>query len=265
MKKREVNAGGKLREVLAMDDIVSWCEDNRTKSYNFFGKSFPKMVMAKNLEEDYLDKEAHKEKNSYGLLIGIGVGWMFLGTGMFSGGIVTGTIVWPLIIGWPLGILMLAMGVIMMTSGEKRTEKGRKEAAGWIAFKKHMEEYGQTKKYPIDSIVLWEKYLVYGTALGVSEKVLSQLPIKFPDGDMAVMGAYWVGVNSGGNFGDFSKSISSVSSAISSISSASSGGFGASGREAAAGPREEAEAGVEAVEAEQGDRKNQKRPGSQGR
>ena len=65
------------------------------------------------------------------------------------------------------------MTSILITSvltffGERLSDKGLEEKAGWLAFKKHLEEYKQTKDYPIDSIILWEKYLVYGTLLGVS-------------------------------------------------------------------------------------------------
>ncbi|PJE67968.1 hypothetical protein COU94_04350 [Candidatus Shapirobacteria bacterium CG10_big_fil_rev_8_21_14_0_10_38_8] len=42
-----------------------------------------------------------------------------------------------------------------------------------------MTDYSVTKNYPLDSVILWEKYLVYGAALGISLKALSQLPIDY--------------------------------------------------------------------------------------
>ena len=61
----------------------------------------------------------------------------------------------------------------------KRSEQGNEEYSKWIAFKRWMEDYSVTKNYPIDSLVLWQDYLIYGLALGVSKKALSELPIKY--------------------------------------------------------------------------------------
>jgi len=61
----------------------------------------------------------------------------------------------------------------------KKTDIGNEEYAKWIAFKRWLKDFSVTKNYPIDSLVLWEKYLVYGIALGVSIKALSELPINY--------------------------------------------------------------------------------------
>lgn len=61
----------------------------------------------------------------------------------------------------------------------KRSIIGNDEYSKWMAFKSWLEDYSITKKYPIDSLILWEKYLVYGMALGVSERALSELPLNF--------------------------------------------------------------------------------------
>ena len=74
--------------------------------------------------------------------------------------------------------LLITLAVIFMP---KKSKWGGKEMAGWLAFKKWLKDYSVTKNYPIDSVILWEKYLVYGTVLGISVKALSQLPIKFSE------------------------------------------------------------------------------------
>jgi len=87
------------------------------------------------------------------------------------------------------------MAAVFLTTlqsfGEKRTKKGWEEASKWLAFRRHMREYKKTKNYSIDSVILWEKYLIYGTLFGVSMKALSQLPVKFTAADAKTLGTYW--------------------------------------------------------------------------
>src|SRR5690606_28514843 len=78
-----------------------------------------------------------------------------------------------------LNFLFIMIEVFLLMFGEKRTELGRLEAGKWQAFKKHMKDYEKTKKYPLDSIVIWEKYLVYGMLFGISAKALAEFPVKF--------------------------------------------------------------------------------------
>ena len=111
---------------------------------------------------------------------------------------------------------------------EKRTDKGNQEMAGWLAFKRFLKEYSITKNYPIDSVVLWEKYLVYGTVLGISIKALSQLPIKYSE-DFEKSPVLVGSVGSGGNvtIPDLSSSFAALDEELSSLSSSfSSGAYG---------------------------------------
>jgi len=81
----------------------------------------------------------------------------------------------------PFLTLVASLLVTLFVSSffNKRTEFGNSEYAKWLAFKKHLVDYSVTKNHPIDSVVLWGKYLIYGAALGVSLKAISQLPVSF--------------------------------------------------------------------------------------
>lgn len=61
------------------------------------------------------------------------------------------------------------------------SQKGVDEKEKWKAFKKYMEEFSLLKEKEIPSLVLWEKYLVFATAFGISEKVLKQLKVVYPE------------------------------------------------------------------------------------
>ncbi|PIU34363.1 hypothetical protein COT03_02325, partial [Candidatus Shapirobacteria bacterium CG07_land_8_20_14_0_80_39_18] len=133
---------------------------------------------------------------------------------------------------WNFWVLTVATVVLFLKCpfGKRRTEKGREEVAGWLAFKTWLKDYSVTKNYPVDSIVLWEKYLVYGTLFGVSLKALSSLPVSFSQEEFAGMVAMNYGIYHSGDFGNFSSSLtSSFQSLGSSFSNSFSGGYGAHG------------------------------------
>lgn len=60
------------------------------------------------------------------------------------------------------------------------TQKGVNEQEKWKALKRYMEEFSLLKDKEVPDLVLWEKYLVYATAFGISEKVLNQLKVVYP-------------------------------------------------------------------------------------
>lgn len=84
----------------------------------------------------------------------------------------------------PLSIAFLINAVIALAitlKTDKLTQKGIDEKEQWKAFKKYMEEFSLLKDKDIPSIELWERYLVFATAFGISKKVLKQLKIVYPE------------------------------------------------------------------------------------
>ena len=61
------------------------------------------------------------------------------------------------------------------------SEKGNEEQKEWKALKKYMEDYSLLNEKGVPDIVLWEKYLVYATVFGISEKVMAQLKLIHPE------------------------------------------------------------------------------------
>jgi len=58
-----------------------------------------------------------------------------------------------------------------------------KEKLEWDSFKDFLSDMAQLKKYDMQDIIIWEEWLVYGTALGVGKKVaksLKELKINIP-------------------------------------------------------------------------------------
>lgn len=211
--------------IIDLDDIQKWCSNNKFESQQFFLKTLPKLVVVENIDEGYFDFESEKirKKNPRLIFVLLGVipAWIIIFMLRIPVGLFLKRI---LIINLVVAAICLIIVGILVVKGKKRTQKGLEETAKWLAFQKHLKEYRKTVKSPIDSIIIWEKYLVYGTVLGVSIKALSQLPLNLNENDTRMIGMYWAG--SGGNIGE---SLSSVTSAISSISTSVNSSYGASG------------------------------------
>ena len=145
---------------------------------------------------------------------------------------------------------MLLICTIICNSNKKKintclTERGYREQNEWKALENFLNDYSLLKEKSVPDIVLWEKYLVYATVYGISEKVLKQLKLDYPqffDGTYSstTLGRYtYFSVLSDSNFNfsfsSFERSLNSAyTTAMSSYNSAhyssgSGGGGGFSG------------------------------------
>ena len=139
-----------------------------------------------------------------------------------------------------LGIYELVFVVLQINDLIIRTKKGIEHKAMWKAFKKFLQDFSKLDERDYKSIAIWEHYLVYATALGISKKVIKQLKIVFPtefEESSNMFGTYAT-INLLSDTDAFSSFSSSFSAATTtafsapSSSSGSGGGFsgGAGGR-----------------------------------
>ncbi len=77
-------------------------------------------------------------------------------------------------------ILAIVYGIYLLTI-KRRTKYGNEEYAKWKAFKNFLENFSDFSDYPMPSIVIWEKYLVYATSFKIADKVMKQLKVKLPE------------------------------------------------------------------------------------
>ena len=61
------------------------------------------------------------------------------------------------------------------------TESGRTFYLKWNNFKKFLKDNSLINEHPPESIVIWNKYLVYGSALGVADKVYKAMKLHVPN------------------------------------------------------------------------------------
>lgn len=83
------------------------------------------------------------------------------------------------------GILLIIFSAILRHVADdifgKWTEKGRVFYLKWNNFRKFLKDNSLMKEHPPESIVIWKKYLIYGTALGVADKVYESMKLQVPN------------------------------------------------------------------------------------
>jgi len=60
------------------------------------------------------------------------------------------------------------------------TTYGEEYDAKWHNFKKYIQDFSLIKEYPPESVKIWNKYLVYATALGVADAVRKAMELYLP-------------------------------------------------------------------------------------
>ncbi len=141
-----------------------------------------------------------------------------------------------------LGALVLVSGIVQAVATivlRRRTPAGRHRLAEWQAFEHFLRDFSDLEEAPVGHLVLWERYLVYAVALGVTAQVARALAARIPQpaaggpSGPAVFAPWFVGAHGGaldsiGSFSDFAHDFgpSIVAAATPRSSSSSGGGFG---------------------------------------
>lgn len=141
----------------------------------------------------------------------------------------------------PLGILLgavclvtavlLGFGTLLLRA---RTPEGAQRASEWRAFERKLRDFSQMEDAPAGHLILWERYLVYAVALGVSQRLAHGLLMRVPAEQRSSFAPWYVGSggghNSFGGMADFGSSFGgAVHSAMVPSSSGSGGGFSGGG------------------------------------
>lgn len=105
------------------------------------------------------------------------------------------------------------------------TNIGRENNEKWKKFKKYLKDFSLIKEHPPSSIVIWNQYLVYATALGVAKNVQKAMEKLIPKETLDTSDSY-IFYNYGGTYLLFSSFDSGISTASSPDTGGGSGGFG---------------------------------------
>jgi hypothetical protein len=129
---------------------------------------------------------------------------------------------------WVGGVVAIAWAVVQLCLTRvlrQRTPRGELRYRQWRGVKNFLHDFSQLATAPTGHLVLWERYLVYSVALGVSDELAHALSIHVPDRDTFLS---WYAIEGGGpgygSFGHFSNHVSDDASG--SFSPASESGTG---------------------------------------
>lgn len=153
----------------------------------------------------------------------------------------------------PLSIIISSIFVLCALSRKPRLLiDGERSFLTWKGLESFMLDFSRMKEYSTMELALWEKYLVYATAMGISAKVCNQLKMVYPqindpvyvDNNYGNSWMYWMLMDkkynryghSNMNFGNvIANQMSTISNSATrlahppSSSSGSRGGFGGGG------------------------------------
>lgn len=108
--------------------------------------------------------------------------------------------------------------------GGKWTTYGEEYDAKWQNFKKYIQDFSLIKEYPPESIVIWNKYLVYATALGAADAVRKAMEINVPKDELDSSNLYMFHY-----YGGYLLLNSAFDTGMSTASASSGGDFGGVG------------------------------------
>jgi uncharacterized membrane protein len=108
-----------------------------------------------------------------------------------------------------------------------RDPKLRERVDQWGAFRRFLKKFSSLPDAPALAVIIWEKYLVYATALGVARRVAKQVKALVPAQQLP---AVWAGAPSGLSGFDMANSMSTaVPVSLGMVAAASSSGISWSG------------------------------------
>ena len=124
----------------------------------------------------------------------------------------------------------------------RRTAAGQTEAERWEAFRRYLTDFPRLKEAPPATLELWERFLVYGIAFGIAERVLQGAHLHMPEELHNQSTLYWITPTGDLGSGPTALAIGDLSSGFGSAlappaSSGGGGGFSGGGGGAGGGWR----------------------------
>ena len=127
-------------------------------------------------------------------------------------------------------VLCVATLAFNRRAWRRRSKDGQIEAERWDAFRRYLTDFPRLDEAPPATLELWERYLVYGIAFGIAERVLQGAQLHMPEAMHQTSSVYWI--SSGGDLGSGATSLSigdlasGFGSALAPPNSGSGGGGG---------------------------------------
>ena len=74
----------------------------------------------------------------------------------------------------------------------QRSREANAEAERWEAFRRYLTDFPRLQEAPPATLALWERFLVYGIAFGIAERVLQGAQLDMPQAIHQASSIYWI-------------------------------------------------------------------------
>lgn len=147
---------------------------------NFFEKLEEIETSAKeeSIKEEIYDASIIKKSNKYN---GFGVLFIILPIFAIAFSAIVGISFKIVCIPIILSIILAIIGFCIGGRFNRLTQKGINEKELLRGLKKYLEDYSMIDDKTVPDVAIWEKYLVMATIFGISDKVIDQLKVKYPE------------------------------------------------------------------------------------
>jgi uncharacterized membrane protein len=211
--------------LISLDRISEDLSDRETaKSFRDTYNNWIEHIKSKFLDDNELNKFFNRKGDTYlkifgGVSIVVSVA-VFIFT--ISDSLPAATV--ALLMSIVLGVVAIISIIMPEKIAGQWTTYGEEYDAKWHNFKKYIQDFSLIKEYPPESIVIWNKYLVYATALGAADAVKKAMELYLPkeqlDGSDIYMFHY---------YGGYFLLSSAFDTGINTASASSGDGFGGVG------------------------------------
>lgn len=171
-------------ENFASDNVLNLSRLNGQLSSESSGKWFlEKLVNWENAVKDEIDKSKYFNDDGYTIIYCIAFGGILFGVIIATFGFMTNLKngIFSLV----AGILLIIFSIFLLRLDDdifgRWTEEGRVFYLKWRNFRKFLKDNSLINEHPPESIVIWNKYLVYGSALGVADEVYKAMKLHVPN------------------------------------------------------------------------------------
>lgn len=131
-------------------------------------------------------------------------------------------------LGVGVGVALFVLGLRLLSN---RSQAGTEAAAKAEGLRNYIADFSQLEDAPVGHLILWERYLVYAVALGVSAELVRNMAVRVPEVlNNPAFGAWYIGA--GRHFDGFDHieaGGASIAAASVPNSSGSGGGFSGGG------------------------------------
>lgn len=210
--------------LISLDQISADLSDRETaKSFRDTYNNWKTDIKDKFLSDDQLNKIFIKKGDTYlkifgvvGIIVAAIVFFITITDSLPAAG-------YALLASIVLGVVSIISLILPQKIAGQWTTYGEEYDAKWHNFKKYIQDFSLIKEYPPESVAIWNKYLVYATALGAADAVRKAMELYVPSDQLEGSDIYMFHY-----YGGYALLSSSLDTGISSAS-AGAGDFGGVG------------------------------------